>query len=159
MVTSLYILEVLCYIRKHKADLIKNMNIHSLNTRINKDFHVKFCRTSLFKIKCGKHGGWMYSKMPHKIRKKNIADCNWVHLLHQPLVLVYQPIMIDDECGAFDGMIGRGNWSTGRNPLQLSLCWTQILRDLNWARTQVATVGRFCPYEWIMTVVSFTTRS
>jgi hypothetical protein len=27
MVTSLYILEVLCYIKKHKADLIQNMNI------------------------------------------------------------------------------------------------------------------------------------
>jgi hypothetical protein len=46
---SLYILEALCYIKKHKADLIQNMNVHGYNTRTNKDFHVTFCRTTLFK--------------------------------------------------------------------------------------------------------------
>jgi hypothetical protein len=49
MVMSLYILEVISYIKKHKADLIQNINIHNHNTRLNKDYHVNYCRTSLFK--------------------------------------------------------------------------------------------------------------
>jgi hypothetical protein len=48
-VTSLYILEVISYIKKHKADLIQNINIHNHNKRLNKDYHVNYCRTSLFK--------------------------------------------------------------------------------------------------------------
>jgi hypothetical protein len=33
----------------HKADLIQNIDIHNYNTRLNKDYLVKFCRTTLFK--------------------------------------------------------------------------------------------------------------
>jgi hypothetical protein len=40
-----------------------------------------------------------------------------------------QPRMIDDECGAVDGMrIGRGNRSTRRKPAPVSLCPPQISR-------------------------------
>jgi hypothetical protein len=61
-VTSLYILEVLCYIKKYKADLIQNMNIHSYNTKINKDFHVTFCRTTLLKKSVVNMGTELYSR-------------------------------------------------------------------------------------------------
>jgi hypothetical protein len=55
--------------KKHKADLIQNMNIHSYNTRINMDFHVKFCRTSLFKKKNVVYIGTnLYSKAPNEIK-------------------------------------------------------------------------------------------
>ncbi|PNF20311.1 hypothetical protein B7P43_G13693 [Cryptotermes secundus] len=67
-VTLLYILEVLCYIKKHKADLIQNINIHSYNTRINKDFHVQFCRTTLFKKSVVNMGIELHSKLPDKIK-------------------------------------------------------------------------------------------
>jgi hypothetical protein len=42
---------------------------------------------------------------------------DWVHLVRRPLTgLLYQPRMIDDECGAVGGMrTGRGNRSTRRN--------------------------------------------
>ena len=62
------ILEVLCYIKKHKADLIQNINIHSYNTRINKDFHVQFCRTTLFKKSVVNMGIELHSKLPDKIK-------------------------------------------------------------------------------------------
>jgi hypothetical protein len=43
-VMSLYILEVISYIKKHKADLIQNMNIHNHKITLNKDYHVNYCR-------------------------------------------------------------------------------------------------------------------
>jgi hypothetical protein len=67
-VTSLYILEVLCYIKKHKADLIQNIHIHNYKTRLNKDYHVKFCRTTLFKRSVVNMGIEWYSKLPNKIK-------------------------------------------------------------------------------------------
>jgi hypothetical protein len=44
-----HILEVLCCIKKHKADLNQNINVLSYNTRINQDIHVQFCRITSFK--------------------------------------------------------------------------------------------------------------
>jgi hypothetical protein len=51
-----------------------------------------------------------------------------VHLVRRPLFrLLYQPRMIDDECGAVGGMrIGRGNGSTRRKPALVPLCPPQI---------------------------------
>jgi hypothetical protein len=48
------------------------MNIHSYNTRINKDFYVTFCRTTLFKKSAVNMGIELYSKLPKKI--KNIVE-------------------------------------------------------------------------------------
>jgi hypothetical protein len=47
---------------------------------------------------------------------------DWVHLVRRPLTgLLYQPRMIDDECGAVGGMrIGKGNRSTRRKLTTLS---------------------------------------
>jgi hypothetical protein len=54
--------------------------------------------------------------------------------------LLYQPRMIDDECGAVGGMrIGRGNRSTRRKPAILPLCPPQIPHDLTWARKQASS--------------------
>jgi hypothetical protein len=68
---------------------------------------------------------------------------NWVHLVLRPLIgLLYQPRMIDDVCGAVDGIrIGRGNRSTRRKPATAPLCPPQIPRDLTWNRTWTAAVG------------------
>jgi hypothetical protein len=102
-VTSLYILEVLCYIKKHKGDLIQNINIrgcpelrhphvggmyvnfaatepvfihcsgkfphiHNYNTRLNKDYHINFCRTTLFKRIVVNMRIELYSRVPNKIK-------------------------------------------------------------------------------------------
>jgi hypothetical protein len=68
-VMSLYILEAISYIKKHKADLIQNINIHNHNTRLNKDYHVNYCRMSLFKRSVINKGIELYSKVPNKIKK------------------------------------------------------------------------------------------
>jgi hypothetical protein len=53
---------------------------------------------------------------------------DWVHLVRRPLTcLLYQPRMMDDECGAVGGMrIGSGNRSTRRKPTPVPLCPPQI---------------------------------
>jgi hypothetical protein len=48
-------------------------------------------------------------------------------------------MMIDDECGAVGGIIGRGNRSTRRKPAPVPLCPLQIPHDLTRVRTR-ATV-------------------
>jgi hypothetical protein len=56
--------------------------------------------------------------------------------------LLYQPQVIDDECGAVGGMrIGRGNRSTRRRPTPVPLCLPQIPHDLTWAPNRAAAVG------------------
>jgi hypothetical protein len=77
---------------------------------------------------------------------------DWVHLVHRPLTgLLYQPRMIDDECGAVGGMrIGRGNWSTRRKPAPVSLSAPQIPYNLNWARTRPAAFGSRWLTAWAM---------
>jgi hypothetical protein len=47
-VTSLYMLEVLCFIKKYKGNLKHNFAIHEHNTRGKYDLHTQFCNTSLF---------------------------------------------------------------------------------------------------------------
>jgi hypothetical protein len=58
------------------------------------------------------------------------------------VVLLYQPQMIDDGCGAVGGMrIGRGNRSTRRKPAPVPLCPPQIPHDMTWVRTRAVAVG------------------
>jgi hypothetical protein len=64
---------------------------------------------------------------------------------------IYQPWMIDDECGAADGMrIGRGSRSTRRTPAPMPLCPPQIPHDLTWARTRATVVGSRRLTAWAM---------
>jgi hypothetical protein len=78
---------------------------------------------------------------------------DWVHSVLRPLIgLLYQPRMIDDECGAVGGMrIGRGNRSTGRKPAPAPLCPLQIPRDLAWDRIRAAAVRSQRLTAWAMT--------
>jgi hypothetical protein len=77
---------------------------------------------------------------------------DWVHLILRPVFgLLYQPRLIDDECGAIGGMrIGRGNRSTWGKPAPVSLCLPQIPYDPNRARTRAAAVGRRKLTAWVM---------
>jgi hypothetical protein len=55
-----------------------------------------------------------------------------VHSVRRPLYdILYQPRIIDDECGAGGGMrIGKGDHSTRRKPAPVPLCPPQIPHDL-----------------------------
>jgi hypothetical protein len=72
------------------------------------------------------------------------GETDWVHFVRWPLFsLLYQPRMIDDdEYGVVRGTkIGRGDRSTQRKPVSLSVCPPQIPHDLTWDRTRAAAVG------------------
>ena len=73
-VTSIYILEVLCYIKKHKDDLKKNCEIHNHNTRKKYDLHTHPHNTSQLK-KSVLHMGVRLYKQLH-LRIKNIDKYN-----------------------------------------------------------------------------------
>ena len=47
-VTLLYVLEVLCFIKKYKGSLKQNYMIHEHNTRNKYDHHTEFCNTSSY---------------------------------------------------------------------------------------------------------------
>jgi hypothetical protein len=76
----------------------------------------------------------------------------WVHLVLRPLFgLLYQPRMIDDECGLVDGMrIGRGNISAWRKFAPVPLCPLQIPQNLTRARTRAAAMGSRRLTAWAM---------
>jgi hypothetical protein len=73
-VTSIYILEILCYIKKHKDDLKKNCEIHNHNTRNKYDLHTHPHNTSQLK-KSVLHMGVRLYKQLH-LRIKNIDKYN-----------------------------------------------------------------------------------
>jgi hypothetical protein len=47
-VISLYVLEVLCYMKKYRGSVMENSVIHEHNTWRNNDLHIQSCKTSLF---------------------------------------------------------------------------------------------------------------
>jgi hypothetical protein len=77
---------------------------------------------------------------------------DWVHLVRRAIFgLVYQPRMIDDECGVVGGMkIWRGNRSTQRKSAPVPLCPPQIPHDLTWDRTRAPAVGSRRLTAWAM---------
>jgi hypothetical protein len=67
---------------------------------------------------------------------------DWAHLVLRPLFgLLYQPRMIDDECGAVGGMrIGRRKRYTRRKPAPVPFRPPQVPYNLTRARTRAAAV-------------------
>jgi hypothetical protein len=49
---------------------------------------------------------------------------------------------MDDECGAFDGMLGRRDGSARRNPVSKPLCPPQTTHELSRARIGTVALGR-----------------
>jgi hypothetical protein len=82
----------------------------------------------------------------------SLMGWDWVHLVLRPLFgLLYQPRMIDVDCGATGGMrVGRGNRSTRRKPTPVPLSPPQIPHDLTRARTRADAVGSRRLTAWAM---------
>jgi len=67
--SSLYILEVTCFIRKHCQSLELNTNVHSHNTRRKMDIHIKSYRTNLYKNSVINMGTKIYNKLPNYMKE------------------------------------------------------------------------------------------
>ena len=74
-VTSLYVLEVLCFIKKYKGSLMQNYMIHEHNTRSKYDLHTEFCNTSLYQKSVINMGIRLYKFLPKEIKKLYNFNC------------------------------------------------------------------------------------
>jgi hypothetical protein len=74
-VTSLYVLEVVCFGKKYKGNLKHNFAIHEHNTRGKYDLHTQFCNTSLFQNSVINMGVKLYKYLPSKIKKLENFSC------------------------------------------------------------------------------------
>jgi hypothetical protein len=73
-VTCLYILEIVCFIKKYKGSLEQNVTFHNYNTRKKMDLHVQYCSKDLFKKSVVNMGIKLYNKVPDNI--KDLENCN-----------------------------------------------------------------------------------
>jgi hypothetical protein len=67
--TSLYILEMLCFLKKYKGDMKHNSEIHGHNTRRKQDLHVQQCNTTLYQKSVLNMGIKLYNKLPIEIKQ------------------------------------------------------------------------------------------
>ena len=68
-VTSLYVLEVLCYMKKYRGNILENSVIHDHNTRRKIDFHIQACRTSLFQKSVINTGIKLFNHLPLELKQ------------------------------------------------------------------------------------------
>jgi hypothetical protein len=66
---SLYILEVICYIRKHHQIVEIISNIYTYNTQRKMDIHIQSYSTDLYKRSVINMGTKLYNKLPSYIKE------------------------------------------------------------------------------------------
>jgi len=67
-VTSMYVLEVLCFIKNYKGDLKQNCEIHELNTRSKYYIHTQSRNTSVLQKGVLHMSVRLYKHLPLKIK-------------------------------------------------------------------------------------------
>jgi hypothetical protein len=98
----LYVLEVVCYIKKYEDSLEQNVWFHNYNTRRKLDLHVLFCKMDLFRSAVNM-GIRLYNKVPDHIKELeenklfkeswdpfcyNMYFIQWIHLYHTDCMCV-----------------------------------------------------------------------
>ena len=68
-VTSLYVYEVLRFLKKYKSGVQKNKQAHDRNTRTNMHLYIKPCNKILYKKSVIKVGIRQYTKVPINVNK------------------------------------------------------------------------------------------
>jgi Ca2+/H+ antiporter len=69
-IASLYVLELISYLRRHHQFVELNSNIHAYNTRRKMDIHIQSYKTDLYKRSVVNIGSKLYDKLPDYIKKK-----------------------------------------------------------------------------------------
>jgi len=67
--TSLYIFEVTCFIRKYCQSLEQNSEVHQYNTRGKLDIHVKLQKTEIYKKSVINMGTKVYNNLPKFLKE------------------------------------------------------------------------------------------
>jgi hypothetical protein len=66
---SLYIMEVICYIKKHHQPVELNVNVHNYNTRRKMDIHIQSYNTDLYKRSVINMGNKLCNKLPKYMKE------------------------------------------------------------------------------------------
>jgi hypothetical protein len=66
---SLYILEVISYLRRHHQFAELNSNVHAYNTQRKRDIHIQSYKTDLYKRSVINMGSKLYNKLPDYIKE------------------------------------------------------------------------------------------
>jgi hypothetical protein len=74
-VISLYVFEVLCFVKKYKGNLKQNFVIHEHKMRNIYDLHTQFCNTTLFQISVLNTVIKLYKYLPSKMKKLDNLNC------------------------------------------------------------------------------------
>jgi hypothetical protein len=90
-VAALYIFEVICFIKKYKDFMAKNVNIHNYNTRRKLNLHVNHCNTVKKRCKYGYH---LYNKVPEQIKIRKHFNSFKRDL--KPFLLKYSIYSVDE---------------------------------------------------------------
>ena len=67
-VALLYILEMLCFIKKFKGNLKHNFHIHCYNARGNIDLDMQSCNTTLLQKSFANVSAKLYNRLPERIK-------------------------------------------------------------------------------------------
>jgi len=67
--SSLYILEVTCFLKRYCQSLELNANFHNHNTRRKMDIHIKSHRTNLYKSSVINMGSIIYKELPDHLKE------------------------------------------------------------------------------------------
>ena len=67
--SSLYILEVTCFLKRYCQSLELYVNVHNHNTRRKMDIHIKSHRTNLYKNSVINMGSIIYNKLPDHLKE------------------------------------------------------------------------------------------
>jgi hypothetical protein len=73
-VISLYVLEVLCYMKKYRGSIMENSVIHEHNTQRKNDLHIQLCRTSSFQKSVINMGTKLFNHLSTEL--KQLDDFN-----------------------------------------------------------------------------------
>ena len=66
---SLYIFEMLCFLKKHQGKVKHNSEIHEYNTRKKHDLHIQHCNTVLYQKGVINMGKKLFNKLPIQIKQ------------------------------------------------------------------------------------------
>jgi hypothetical protein len=67
--TSLYILEMVCFLKKYQGNVKHNSEIHGHNTRKKHDLHIQHCSTVLYQRSVINMGIKLFNKLPVQIKQ------------------------------------------------------------------------------------------
>ena len=67
--SSLYILEMTCFLKRYCQSLELNATVHKHNTRRKMDIHIKSHRTNLYENSVINMGSLIYNKLPNHLKE------------------------------------------------------------------------------------------